>query len=283
MANMSKERQLKRREAILSTAEARANDTEAKLAANVAVQESIVEEQKARRRKLGIDISRKEQRLKKARRALDARAARLKVKDSNHATHGRKLQELKGEVVRQMAEVDRRGIEAQEDLNRRQSELSTWEEEASKQRTELERRAKDLDTRQAQMTLESQELIRCREELEKRLQEVQDENIEQTRRTLGVTCTLEDELMTTARSSLEKLAPRSGEVLTRQQSRCILQLFFELLLTSRRSEIDAEILVSQARETMAANHSDAFMLNYDCFVPVCSGFYALSIALSRRE
>ena len=121
---------------------------------------------------------------------MDAGAARLKAKDSNHATHGRKLQELKEEVARQMAEVDRRGREAEEDLNRRQSELSAWEEEASKQRTELERRAKDLDTRQAQMTLGSQELIRCHEELEKRLQEVQDENIEQTRRSLGVTCTL---------------------------------------------------------------------------------------------
>ena len=97
-----------------------------------------------------------------------------------------------------------------------------------------------------------------------------------------MTCTLEGELMTTARSSLEKLALRSREVLTRRQSRCILQMYFELLL-SRRNEIDAEILVSQARETMAANHCDAFMLNYGCFVPVCSGFCALSIAPSLGE
>ena len=83
-----------------------------------------MEEQKAQHRRLDMDISRKERRVRKQRTALDARAARLKAKDSNHATHGRKLQELKGEVARQMAEVDKRGREAQKEINRRQSESS---------------------------------------------------------------------------------------------------------------------------------------------------------------
>lgn len=88
------------------------------------------------------------------------------------------------------------------------------QKEVSKQRTELERRAKELDTRQTQTALDRHELTRCRQELEMRLRGMQDKVTEKTHRNLGVTCTVEEELMETAQSSLGKLAPMSGEILT---------------------------------------------------------------------
>lgn len=85
-----------------------------------------------------------------------------------------------------------------------------------------------------------------------------------------MSCTVGEELMETAQSRLEKLAPRSREVLARQELRYTLQLYLEPLLTRRRSEIDAEILVSQACETRAADRCGAFLLKYECLVLVCS-------------
>lgn len=44
--------------------------------------------------------------------------------------------------------------------------------------------------------------------------------------------------------------------------------------------MDAEILLSQARETRATDRCDAFLLNYQCFVMVCADLCVLLIALS---
>lgn len=71
-------------------------------------------------------------------------------------------------------------------------------------------------------------------------------------------------------------------------ARHIPQLHLEVLSTgggSRRArEVDAKVLVSQARETGAAGcRGGAFLLSYGFLVLLCSGSRALSIALSDGE
>lgn len=75
-------------------------------------------------------------------------------------------------------------------------------------------------------------------------------------------------------------AGKTGELLTKQQSRCILMLYFELCQTRRRSITDAENLVSQIRETVSAGCFCAFLLRYECLRWVCTGLPALSTVLS---
>lgn len=67
---------------------------------------------------------------------------------------------------------------------------------------------------------------------------------EETRSSIDVKCAVDKESMETARSSLEKLAPKSGETLTRRQLRCIPELHFEPL-TRQEQVVDTEVLVSQ--------------------------------------
>lgn len=87
--------------------------------------------------------------------------------------------------------------------------------------------------------------------------------------------------MDTVLSTLEKvLAARSGEMMIRQQSRCIPKLYSEPLLMSRRSVIDAEILVGLARETKAADGCNTSSLNHDRFVLVWHGSCIRSMVLS---
>lgn len=59
-------------------------------------------------------MSREENMLKKERRPLNARAARLKAEDREHATYGYELQDLGGEVKRLRKEVDGHHREARE-------------------------------------------------------------------------------------------------------------------------------------------------------------------------
>lgn len=61
------------------------------------------------------DICRQEEMLKKHRRASDARAARLKAEDKEHAKHAQGLQDLKEEVARRRAEFGKHCGEAQEE------------------------------------------------------------------------------------------------------------------------------------------------------------------------
>lgn len=91
-----------------------------------------------------VNASRQGQRADNGRTASDAKAARLKAKDSKHA--------------RPMAGVDKRGKEAQKRADRRQNEPTLGEEEALNQATELDKRAKELDAGQAQVTFKSWQL-----------------------------------------------------------------------------------------------------------------------------
>lgn len=86
--------------------------------------------------------------------------------------HGEELQGLQEQVTRLTAEVNRLRNEVQEDIRRRQSQMSLRENEVMEQRTELKRRAKKLDTCQAKKALESLGLTRCRQELEERHEKV---------------------------------------------------------------------------------------------------------------
>lgn len=279
VTNMVKEREFKKREKDLAAAERTANDLKAKLAASLAAQSSHDEEKRAQRRRLHDDSSRRDAMLKKKRKSLDVKAAQLKRKDEWHDKHAKDLQHDKEEVARLRAEVEKRHQEAQEEIARRKSERSMWEKEVKKQSMELKKRSKELDSREAGMTRKSLELTRRRQELDKQSQRVQDELMEKTRRSLGVSCAVEEAVMKMAQSSLEKLAPKSGDLLTRQQSRCILQLYFEVQLTGKRSVNDAEFLVSQYCESDASDRCDALSLNNECFELVAHGSCALSIVL----
>lgn len=95
---------------------------------------------------------------------------------------------------------------------------------------------------------------------------MQDVLIKETRRSLGLSCAVEEESMEMARLSLEKLGQRSEETLTREHF--ILQLHFKILLTSKRNVVDTKILVTQDCETNAAGRCNALSFNYESFVPV---------------
>lgn len=174
--------------------------------------------------------------------------ARLNATDKEQTTHGQELEDLREEVARLSAEVDRHRQGALEEIARRESRLSMRQEEVTKQHTALKRRIKELDIRQAKVALGSRELACCRQKLETQLQKVQHGLIEGTHGSLGIRCTVKEELIETVQSTWEMLAPRAGEILTHQQSRCILQLNIELLL-AKRNVADTELLVSQDCET----------------------------------
>lgn len=132
-----KERRSKRREDILSEAETRYYNPQAKLVTSVAVHESNVEEKSAaQRRRLHVNTSRRE-RMKSG------------------------AQSLQEEVARQRAEEDRHRRGVQEEIARRESKLSVQKEiEEIMCSVPSSRPTKELDTRQANMALESEELAR---------------------------------------------------------------------------------------------------------------------------
>lgn len=94
---------------------------------------------------------------------------------------------------------------------------------------------------------------------------------EQTRRRLGATCTIEEELMEVAQTSLQKLAPISGGHL----DPAVVTMHPVTALDSSRSVNDAEIRVSRGCETKTADRCNAFWFNYECFVLVCYGLCSL--------
>lgn len=91
--------------------------------------------------------------------------------------------------------MKKRRQEAQEEIARRKSELSTWEKEVTKQVTKLNKRTRGLSNCAVNMTVENRDFTRCRQELQKRVQNVQDELIGKTRKSLGICCAVEEELI----------------------------------------------------------------------------------------
>lgn len=168
------------------------------------------EEQRAQRRRPHDDIPRKEEVSKKERRTSNAMAStRSEIRDGAHARHGRELQGQKEEAARRRAEAEKRR-EAQEEIARREGEASAREKRAWKRSTGLKKRTEEVDSHEANMTVErvvSFSRIPPRE-LGKRLEEVQDDPIEETRRSLGVACAVGEEGTEGAQSRLERLAPR---------------------------------------------------------------------------
>lgn len=181
VTNVQRERDFKRRGKNLSATETGVDNLGATLPANVTAQSCNIEEQGVQGSGLPRDTSREEAMLKKERRASNARADQSKDKDRPHAMHGQQLHDLTEEEQEEMAGV--------------KSELTTWEKEAMEQHAELKRRTEVLDTQEAKKALEDRELTRCQQELERRLQKVQDGLIEETRRRLGVTYVVEEELI----------------------------------------------------------------------------------------
>lgn len=78
----------------------------------------------------------------------------MKPKDKEHATHGQELQVLGEEMAGRRAEVNKRRQQAQEEIARCKSKLSTGKKEVMNQRTGLKRRTSELDTLQAKRRLE---------------------------------------------------------------------------------------------------------------------------------
>lgn len=188
-------------------------------------------------------------------------AARLKDKDKEHTTHGKELQDPKQEVARLRADAEKHRPEAQEDIVRRKSGLTTRDEEVIKQRTELKRRTTELDAlqrvenRPAAAKSRTDSFRKCKVGSSRRLAQK-----------FGATCTAKEELMKMATSSWGKLATRSGEILTRKGSWCILKFDFKALPRNKRNVVDAEVLASQDCEMKAADRFDAFLFHCECFV-----------------
>lgn len=110
------------------------------------------------------------------------------------------------------------------------------------------------------------ELTTCQEmamKRDKRLRDVKDEHLEQIRIMEAVTCTLREGLVDKERSRVQKLAPRSGEVLARQQPLCILQLYSEFLSMNQRSYRADDSAATQARDAVADDDRNASSLSYE--------------------